>query len=124
MRVTASSVVEAAIGHGEIGMWEQLAGAVERQSDFAADVFERLRAISADGRGVTRASYGEGEQAAHALMSEIATDLGMTESAVKVAVHRLRKRYGEALRAEVAQTVSDKKEIDDEVRYLLTVVDS
>jgi RNA polymerase sigma-70 factor (ECF subfamily) len=47
----------------------------------------------------------------------------MTESAVKVAVHRLRKRYGEALRAEVAQTVSDKKEVDDEVRYLLTVVD-
>jgi N-carbamoyl-L-amino-acid hydrolase len=69
--------VEAANGHGEIGMWEQLAGAVERQSDFAADVFERLRAISADGRGVTRASYGEGEQAAHALMSEIATDLGL-----------------------------------------------
>jgi len=55
---------------------------------------------------------------------EIATDLEMTESAVKVAVHRLRKRYGEALRAEVAQTVSNPEEVDDEVRYLLTVVDS
>ena len=55
---------------------------------------------------------------------EIATDLEMTESAVKVAVHRLRKRYGEALRAEVAQTVRDPDDVDDEVRYLLTVVDS
>ena len=55
---------------------------------------------------------------------EIARELEMTESAVKVAVHRLRKRYGEALRAEVAQTVSSKEEVDDEVRYLLAVVDS
>ncbi len=51
---------------------------------------------------------------------QIAEDLEMSESAVGVAVHRLRKRYGEALRAEVAQTVSSREEVDDEVRYLLT----
>jgi len=54
----------------------------------------------------------------------VARELGMTESAVKVAIHRLRKRYGEALRAEVAQTVSNEEQVDDEVRYLLTVVTS
>ena len=43
----------------------------------------------------------------------------MTEGAVKVAVHRLRKRYREMLRAEIAQTVDDPAEIDQEIRYLL-----
>jgi RNA polymerase sigma-70 factor (ECF subfamily) len=43
----------------------------------------------------------------------------MTEGAVKVAVHRLRKRYRELLRAEIAETVSDPSEIDDEMRHLV-----
>jgi len=55
---------------------------------------------------------------------QIADELEMSESAVGVAVHRLRKRYGEAVRAEVAQTVSSWEEVDDEVRYLLTLFDS
>jgi N-carbamoyl-L-amino-acid hydrolase len=46
-------------------MTPELAAAVAAQTDFAADVFDRLRACSVDVRGVTRASYGEGEQAAH-----------------------------------------------------------
>lgn len=54
-----------------------IAAAVARQTDFAADVFDRLRAASLDVRGVTRASYGEGEQAAHALMAEVAETLGL-----------------------------------------------
>lgn len=58
-------------------MTPDLAAAVADQTDFAADVFDRLRAVSVDVRGVTRASYGEGEQAAHALMGEIAAGLGL-----------------------------------------------
>ena len=46
--------------------------------------------------------------------------LGMSEGAVKVAVHRLRARFGDCLREEVAQTVSDPEEIDDEMRELLS----
>jgi RNA polymerase sigma-70 factor (ECF subfamily) len=59
---------------------------------------------------------GEREGAAH---SEIAERLGMTEGAVRVAVHRLRRRYGELLRSEVAQTVSTAEEVDEEISYLL-----
>ena len=58
-------------------MTPEFAAAVEAQTDFSADVFDRLRAASVDVRGVTRASYGEGEQAAHALMGEVARDLGL-----------------------------------------------
>jgi RNA polymerase sigma-70 factor (ECF subfamily) len=49
---------------------------------------------------------------------DIADDLGMTEGAVKVAVHRLRQRFRELIRAEIAQTVADAAEIDEEVRSL------
>lgn len=48
----------------------------------------------------------------------IAVELGMTEAAVKVAVHRLRKRYKELLHDEVAQTVSDPTAIDQELADL------
>ena len=58
-------------------MTPELAAAVDAQTDFAADVFDRLRAASVDVRGVTRASYGEGEQAAHDLMAEISRGLGL-----------------------------------------------
>jgi len=46
----------------------------------------------------------------------------MTEDAVKVAVHRLRRRYGEMLRKEVEETVADPAQVDDEIRYLLEVI--
>jgi RNA polymerase sigma-70 factor (ECF subfamily) len=44
--------------------------------------------------------------------------LGMSESAIKVAAHRLRQRYRELLRREVAQTVVDPAEVDDEIGRL------
>jgi RNA polymerase sigma-70 factor (ECF subfamily) len=53
---------------------------------------------------------------------EAASALGISESAVKSAVHRLRKQLGQCLRAEVAETVSDSSEVDAEVRHLLAVV--
>jgi RNA polymerase sigma-70 factor (ECF subfamily) len=48
----------------------------------------------------------------------VAKELAITEGALKVAVHRLRKRYRAVLRAEIAETVSDPGEIDGEIRYL------
>ena len=45
--------------------------------------------------------------------------LGMSEGAVKVAAHRLRRRYRALLRAEIAQTVAGPEEIEDEIRHLL-----
>ncbi len=53
---------------------------------------------------------------------EIALTLGMTENAVKTAVHRLRERYGRLLREEVAETVASAAEVDEEVRHLLSVI--
>jgi len=53
---------------------------------------------------------------------QIATQLGMSEPAVKVAVHRLRQRYKELLRDEIAQTVTSADEIDDELRDLFNAV--
>jgi RNA polymerase sigma-70 factor (ECF subfamily) len=50
---------------------------------------------------------------------EAASRLRMSEGAVKMAVSRLRARLGQCLRAEVADTVADPSEIDDEVRQLL-----
>ena len=48
--------------------------------------------------------------------------LGMTESAVKVAVHRLRKRFGLLLREEVERTVGDPGETEGELRFLLAAL--
>ncbi len=50
---------------------------------------------------------------------QLAEELGMTEVAVKVAVHRLRRRYGELLREEIAQTVDQPEEVDLELDHLL-----
>jgi RNA polymerase sigma-70 factor (ECF subfamily) len=52
----------------------------------------------------------------------IARELEMTEGAVKVAVHRLRRHCRELLRAEIAQTVADPAEIDEELQALFATV--
>lgn len=54
----------------------------------------------------------------------VAEELAMTEGAVKVAVHRLRRRYRELLKEEIAQTVADPAEIDDELCELFAAVGS
>jgi len=48
--------------------------------------------------------------------------LGMSEGALKVAVHRLRRRYRERLRAEIARTVGDPGSVEDEIRHLFSVL--
>ncbi len=56
------------------------------------------------------------------LYSKIAEQHGMTEGAVKVAIHRMRTRYRELLRIEVGQTVANSDDIDDELRSLMNAV--
>jgi len=51
--------------------------------------------------------------------ADLAARLGMTEGAVRVAVHRLRQRYREVLRDQIAQTVSSPEEIEPEIRHLM-----
>jgi DNA-directed RNA polymerase specialized sigma24 family protein len=71
--------------------------------------FDELKAALWSGRG----------EVAYA---DVARRIGSTEGAVKVAVHRLRQRFGERFRAEVAKTVVDPAEIEDEIRHLLAAV--
>lgn len=52
----------------------------------------------------------------------LAAPLGMSEGAVKVAVHRLRQRYRELLRATIAETVAGPEEVEDELRHLFAVL--
>jgi RNA polymerase sigma-70 factor (ECF subfamily) len=52
----------------------------------------------------------------------MATELNMTEGSVRVAVHRLRRRYRELLRDEIAQTVSDDDQIDEEMGHLFSAL--
>ena len=53
---------------------------------------------------------------------ELAARLGTSEEAVKVAVHRLRRRYRELLEAEIANTVGSSEQVAEERRYLLSVL--
>jgi len=55
---------------------------------------------------------------------ELARSLGLREGALKVAIHRLRQRFGEALRAEIGETVEDPEGIDEEVAELLEALGS
>jgi RNA polymerase sigma factor (sigma-70 family) len=62
---------------------------------------------------------GDRESQPYALL---AGQLQMSEGAVKVAVHRLRQRYRELLREEIGQTVASPAEVDEEMRYLVSVL--
>ena len=59
--------------------------------------------------------FGNGVAESYA---EVAKALGMNEGAFKMAVHRLRRRFGELVRAEIAQTVSTPEAVEEELRYL------
>jgi RNA polymerase sigma-70 factor (ECF subfamily) len=56
--------------------------------------------------------------------AELAVRLGLSEEAVRVTVHRLRQRYRQVLRAEIAQTVADEAEVATELAYLRSVLSS
>jgi DNA-directed RNA polymerase specialized sigma24 family protein len=53
---------------------------------------------------------------------DVATQLHTSEGAVKTAVYRLRQRFGRLLREEIAETVANPDQVDDEVKHLLHVV--
>jgi predicted transcriptional regulator len=72
-------------------------------------LFERLKALLTD-------EPGRPSQA------QIADELGMTENAVKQAFHRLRERYRQLLREEIAHTVMAPGDIEDELRHLIAVL--
>jgi DNA-directed RNA polymerase specialized sigma24 family protein len=54
--------------------------------------------------------------------AEIALRLGMTENAVRQALHRLRHRYQLLLREEISHTVAIASDVEDELRHLITVL--
>lgn len=54
--------------------------------------------------------------------AEVAAELGMTENALKQAFHRLRQRYRQLLRDEIAQTVAVPGDVEDELRHFIAVL--
>jgi RNA polymerase sigma-70 factor (ECF subfamily) len=73
-----------------------------------AKLFDALKGCLAGGAGVPYA--------------DLAGQLGMTEGAMKVAVHRLRQRYRDRLRSVIADTVATPEEVDDEIRDLFAAL--
>jgi RNA polymerase sigma-70 factor (ECF subfamily) len=84
-----------------------------------ARALERVRAERPGDTELLPFVGGPGEARPYA---EIAAARGVTESAVKVAVHRLRAHWREVVRAEVRETVADERDVDDEIRHLMDVV--
>ena len=54
--------------------------------------------------------------------AKIGAALGLSDGAVRVTAHRMRRRYRDLLRQEVAHTVAMASEVDEELRYLINVV--
>jgi RNA polymerase sigma-70 factor (ECF subfamily) len=81
----------------------------ECAADNKADLFGKVESFLSGEKG--EASY-----------ADVAAALKTTEGAIKVAVHRLRQRFGELIRAEIAQTVATPEEGEEELQYLMTVL--
>jgi RNA polymerase sigma-70 factor (ECF subfamily) len=94
-----------------IALLEQAVGKLQREFRMAGKgaLFEELKI------------YLTGEPQA-ASYSELALRLHTTEAALKMAVSRMRQRYGELLRAEIASTVSSPEEVEDELRALFAAL--
>jgi RNA polymerase sigma factor (sigma-70 family) len=81
----------------------------EYRTNHNVALFERLKALLTD----------EPDRPSQA---QIANELGMTENAVNQAFHRLRERYRQLLREEIAHTVMAPGDIEDELRHLVAVL--
>jgi RNA polymerase sigma-70 factor (ECF subfamily) len=81
----------------------------EYESDGKTALFDELKECLAQ----TRAAVPYAEASAR---------LGLSEGALRVAAHRLRQRYRDLLRAEIAETVSRPEEVEEELRYLFRVL--
>jgi RNA polymerase sigma-70 factor (ECF subfamily) len=88
---------------------------LQLRAEFAASgresLFDRLKVVLSGEQG--SASY-----------AALAADLEMTEGAVKVAIHRVRRRYRELLREQIARTVAEPELIDDEIRDLFVALET
>jgi RNA polymerase sigma factor (sigma-70 family) len=62
---------------------------------------------------------GEESELSH---RELSAAVGMSEAALKVAIHRLRRRYGKLIRQHIGQTVGSPAEVEDELKHLLAAV--
>jgi RNA polymerase sigma-70 factor (ECF subfamily) len=99
------------------------------EREWAASLLQRclarLRQEQSEGSGAGRFDKlkpfltGEGSPSDYAGVAE---NLGLSESGVRVAVHRLRRRFCAVLREEVARTVADPADVDGEIRWLLSAV--
>ncbi len=96
-----------------LAMLERVLGQLRREHELAGKgpLFERLEPTLAGGSAV-------------APFAAIAAALGTTEGAVQVAAHRLRRRYRDLVRAEIAATIDDPAEVDDEIRALFAALGS
>jgi RNA polymerase sigma-70 factor (ECF subfamily) len=54
-------------------------------------------------------------------MRDLAATLGISDGAARVALHRLRRRFRDLLREEIAQTVEHPSDVEDEIRHLLAI---
>ena len=81
----------------------------EYESEEKRALFEELQGFLPGGEG-------------SASRAELAAKRGVTAGAIDVAVHRLRQRFGVLLRQQVAQTVSSVDEVEEEIRYLISVL--
>ncbi|HEU5247635.1 MAG TPA: sigma-70 family RNA polymerase sigma factor [Candidatus Udaeobacter sp.] len=99
--------------HWALAVLEQVLGRLESEyraaGPAAAGLFDRLKEFL----------VGEPELRTQA---EIATELGMTENAVKQAFHRFRHRYRLLLREEIAHTVAQAGDVEGELRHLVSVL--
>jgi RNA polymerase sigma factor (sigma-70 family) len=104
----------------------------------AERLFERRWATSLLDQAVARleaesSASGKADHVSHLLptltggrsavpLADIATELGMSVGAVKMAASRLRKRYGEILREEIARTLADPADVEEEIRALFAAL--
>jgi RNA polymerase sigma factor (sigma-70 family) len=88
-------------------------------------VFEQVRQVyEAEDKSALFAELKESLVQARAAVpyADLASRLNLSEGALRVAVHRLRQRYRELLRAEIAHTVAEPGEVEEELRYLFRVL--
>jgi len=76
-----------------------------------SELFDHLKIVLTQGKGIVSAAT-------------LAAKLGKTEAAVHMAVHRLRQRYREILEEQIAATLDDPSELEDEIRALFEAISS
>jgi RNA polymerase sigma-70 factor (ECF subfamily) len=97
--------------HWALAVLEQVLDRLESEYRAAGNavLFDRLKEFLVSERGLRT-------------QAEIATELGMTENAVKQAFHRFRQRYRLLLREEIAHTVAQAGDVEGELRHLVSVL--